>query len=129
MKVTQVSVFLDNKPGRLASMTRILGENHINIKALYVADTTDYGILRMIVDEPDRAKEVLKAAGFTAKRTQVMAVQLEDIPGGLHDVVTLLSNNDIDIEYLYAFTGRGEEEKASVVMKLSDVDKAEQLLG
>lgn len=128
MKVTQVSVFLDNRPGRLASMTKILGENHINIQALYVADTTDYGILRMIVDDPDKAKNVLKEAGFTAKRTEVLAVKMSDIPGGLHNVVTVLSDNGIDIEYIYAYTGRGDEEQASVVMKVSDVEKAVELL-
>lgn len=129
MKVTQVSVFLDNRPGRLADMTEILGREHINICALYVADTTDYGILRMIVDEPDRAKQVLKDAGFTAKRTEVLAVQMNDIPGGLHEIVKKLSENNVSLEYVYAYTGRGDDEKASVVLKVDDPDKAEQVLG
>ena len=129
MKVTQVSVFLDNRPGRLADMTEILGREHINICALYVADTTDYGILRMIVDEPDRAKQVLKDAGFTAKRTEVLAVQMSDIPGGLHEIVKKLSENNVSLEYVYAYTGRGDDEKASVVLKVDEPDKAEQVLG
>ncbi len=128
MKLTQVSVFLDNRKGRMMDMTKVLADNNIDIKALYVADTADYGILRMIVDDSDKAKKVLKDAGFTTKRTEVLAVPIEDVPGGLHEIVKIISENDISIEYIYAFTGRENDSKASVVMKLSDLDAAEALL-
>ena len=105
MKITQISVFLDNRAGRLAEMTQILENNHINIRALYVADTTDYGILRMIVDDPEKTRQVLRENGFTAKATEVLEVRMEDVPGGLHEIVETISAKDIAIEYLYAFTG------------------------
>jgi hypothetical protein len=128
MKITQISVFLDNRAGRLAEMTQILENNHINIRALYVADTTDYGILRMIVDDPEKTRQVLRENGFTAKATEVLEVRMEDVPGGLHEIVETISAKDIAIEYLYAFTGKDNKDKASVVMKVSDNDTVAELL-
>ena len=127
MKITQISVFLDNRAGRLAEMTQILENNHINIRALYVADTTDYGILRMIVDDPEKTRQVLRENGFTAKATEVLEVRMEDVPGGLHEIVETISAKDIAIEYLYAFTGKDNKDKASVVMKVSDNDTVAEL--
>jgi hypothetical protein len=127
MKVKQISVFLENKSGRLATVTRILGENGINIRALSLADTTDFGILRLIVDNPDQAWQVLKANDFTVSGTEVIAVQMSDRPGGLARVLQTLEDIRINIEYMYAFVGRSGED-AVVVFRVEAIDRAIELL-
>ena len=122
MTINQVSVFLDNKPGRLAEVTKAIAQDDINIRALYVADTTDFGVLRMIVDKPEKTLEVLKNSGFTAKITPVIAIYVEDRPGGLYNVIKELSDAGISIEYVYAFTGRSEKSEAGVVVKVEHVE-------
>lgn len=101
----QISVFLENKAGRLAHVTRVLGEAGINIRALSIADTSDFGILRIIVNDPEKAYRILKEADFTVSETEVIAVQVPDSPGGLATVLEQMSDADLNIEYLYAFFG------------------------
>jgi hypothetical protein len=127
MKVKQISVFLENKSGRLATVTRILGENGINIRALSLADTTDFGILRLIVDNPDQAWQVLKANDFTVSATEVIAVRMSDSPGGLGRVLKTLEEIGINIEYMYAFVGRSGSD-AVVVFRVEAIDRAVELL-
>ncbi len=103
MKVEQISVFLENKAGRLAEVTRSLGEAGINIRALSLADTTDFGILRLIVDNYDAAREMLKSKGFTVGKTEVVAIEVPDHPGGLAQVLNTLAQANINVEYMYAF--------------------------
>src|SRR5512144_2171416 len=103
MKVEQISVFIENKSGRLAEITRILAEAGINIRALSLADTSDFGILRLIVNDNDKAKEVLKQHGFTVGKTDVVAVEVEDRPGGLHKLLNILYTANVNVEYMYAF--------------------------
>ncbi|MDR2694960.1 MAG: ACT domain-containing protein, partial [Deltaproteobacteria bacterium] len=103
MKVEQLSIFLENKTGRLAEVTRTLGKAGINIRALSLADTSEFGILRLIVDNREKAKSALKEQGFTVGRTQVVAVRVDDRPGGLDDILQLLSDRSINVEYMYAF--------------------------
>ena len=103
MKVEQISVFLENKAGRLAEVTRVLGEAGINIRALSLADTTDFGILRLIVDQYDKAREILKDKGFTVGKTEVVAVEVPDRPGGLGLVLQILAASGVNVEYMYAF--------------------------
>ena len=98
MLVKQISVFLENKSGRLAEVTRTLKEKQIDIRALYIADTTEYGILRMIVDKPEQALEVLSAAGFTVSSTHVIAIAVADQPGTLDDALEILSGGSISVE-------------------------------
>ena len=105
MLIKQISIFLENKLGRLAKVTRILGENNIDICALSVADTTDFGILRLIVDRPDEAKQVLADNGFTVSINDVIAIEVEDKPGGLAKTLSVLDDKGISIEYMYAFGG------------------------
>ncbi|MGC9196753.1 MAG: ACT domain-containing protein, partial [Syntrophobacteraceae bacterium] len=102
-KLEQISVFLENQPGRLCEVTRILVEANINIRALSLADTTDFGILRLIVSDNEKARKELKANGFTVGTTDVVAVEVSDNPGGLHHIVKLLKNVNVNIEYMYAF--------------------------
>lgn len=127
MTAKQISVFLENKAGRLHDATRILGEAGINIRALLVADTRDYGVLRMIVDDPDKAYEVLKQNDFTVQETDVLAVEVTDKPGGLARVLGMLTPTDINVEYLYCFIAASGD-KAIVVLRVEDPEKAAGVL-
>ena len=118
----QICVFVENKKGRLAEVTRTLGNNNINMSALSIADTTDFGILRMIVDKTDEAEKILKEHGFTVSVSDVIAISVLDKPGGLADVLDVLDNMDINIEYVYAFF-RKNSDKAAVIIK---VDKPQE---
>lgn len=119
----QISVFLENKAGRLSHVTRVLGEADINIRALSIADTSDFGILRIIVNNPDKAYTILKEAGFTVSETEVIAVQVPDSPGGLARVLEQMSEENLNIEYLYAFLGTSEDD-ALVIFKVEDFKRA-----
>ncbi|HOQ08743.1 MAG TPA: ACT domain-containing protein [Syntrophomonadaceae bacterium] len=121
----QISVFLENKAGRLAHVTRVLGEAGINIRALSIADTSDFGILRLIVNDPEKAYRILKEADFTVSETEVIAVQVPDSPGGLATVLEQMSEANLNIEYLYAFLGTAEND-ALVIFKVEDIEKARQ---
>ncbi|MHB1483162.1 MAG: ACT domain-containing protein [Saccharofermentanales bacterium] len=127
MLVKQISVFLENKSGRLAEVTRTLSENKIDIRALYVADTAEYGILRMILDKPDKALKLLTDKGFTVSSTNVIAITIADVPGTLDNALEVLSSNNVSVEYLYAFVGRASSD-AIVVIRVQDPDKAVEIL-
>ncbi|MEJ2038272.1 MAG: ACT domain-containing protein [Desulfosarcinaceae bacterium] len=99
MKIEQISVFLENKAGRLFEVTGILNEAQVNIRALALADTSDFGVLRLIVDNNDRAVAALKENGFTVGKTEVVAVQIEDKPGGLHNILRHLKETRLNVEY------------------------------
>lgn len=128
MLVKQVSVFLENKSGRLAEVTRIMGEAGIDISALSIADTSEFGILRLILNNPDLAVTVLKNNGFSVGTTEVIAISVEDIPGGLSQVLSILELNNIGIEYMYAFTGSTKTGKAIVILRVEDSDRAVEIL-
>ncbi|MBR5614426.1 MAG: ACT domain-containing protein [Clostridia bacterium] len=127
MFIKQLSIFVENKAGRLQDIINALGENDVNISALSIADTTDFGILRIIVDNPDKAKLVLKGMGVISKTTDVVAVYIDDRSGGLASVLNLVSDAGIGIEYMYAFLGRTEG-KALMVLKADDEVKLEKVL-
>lgn len=123
MAVKQISVFLENKSGRLAAVAKLLGEKGVNIRALSIADTSDFGILRLIVNDPDKAYKALKEGGFTVSATDVLAVAVPDAPGGLAPALAALENAGINIEYLYAFVAQ-RENMAMVLFKVNDTDGA-----
>ena len=129
MLVKQISVFLENKSGRLAEVTRTLREREIDIRALYIADTTEYGILRMIVDKPDEAQVALAESGFTVNSTNVIAIAVPDRPGTLDDALEILSDSNISVDYLYAYVGRASSD-AIVIIRVENpqlaLDKLEQ---
>ncbi len=127
MKVKQISIFLENKSGRLAKVTKTLGENNINIRALSIADTTDFGILRLIVNDPDKAWKILKEQGFTVSATEIIAVQVPDKPGGLAGILQILEDSKINIEYMYAFVGKSGTD-AEVVFRVEHIDRAIEIL-
>lgn len=126
MSVKQINVFIENEPGRLAEVTAALSEAKIDIRAIYVTDSTTYGMLRMIVDQPDEAKIVLMSKGFTVSISHVIAVSLKDVPGTLDKVLRLLSDNNIQLEYLYAYVGRLSTE-AVVVLRVDDRTKTMEI--
>lgn len=123
MRVQQISVFLDNKPGRIAAVTRALADHGINIRALALADTADFGILRFIASNPDAAVEVLKDAGFAASRADVLAVEIPDEPGGLARVMDILGARGVNVEYLYAFA-EPHARKAMVIVRIEAFEDA-----
>ncbi len=123
MKVEQISVFIENKSGRLAEIARILGEAGINIRALSLADTSDFGILRLIVNDREKAKAVLKENGFTVSKTEVVAVEVPDRPGGLYQILKKLESDAINVDYMYAFVERCGE-NAVIIFRFDETDKA-----
>lgn len=127
MKVEQISVFLENKSGRLADVTRALGKAGVNIRALSIADTSDFGILRIIVNDNDRAIKVLKDNDFTVSKTEVVAVEVSDKPGGLSDILDLLEKEKINVEYMYAFIERSSD-NAVIIFRFDENDKAVKIL-
>ncbi|MGD0843856.1 MAG: ACT domain-containing protein [Geobacteraceae bacterium] len=127
MKAEQISVFIENKSGRLAEVTRILGDADINIRALSLADTSDFGILRLIVNDREKAKAVLKEKGFTVTKTEVVAVEVPDRPGGLYQILRKLDSETINVEYMYAFVERCGE-NAVIIFRFDETDKAIKIL-
>ena len=127
MAISQISVFVENRPGRLADITAVLAKNSIDIRALSVADTSDYGILRLIVNDPKSAVEALRSEGMTASATQVLGIIIPDEPGGLARAIKVLSDAQISVEYAYAFiTPSGGN--AYVIIIVEDNDKASEIL-
>jgi hypothetical protein len=127
MLVKQISVFLENSKGRLYNASDILAKNGINIRALSIADTTDFGILRLIVSDPETANKVLKNSNFTVKITDVIAVEIPDTPGGLSSVLKTLSDSDVAVEYMYAFIGNLSD-NAMVILKVDSPGDAVRIL-
>ena len=123
MKVEQISIFIENKSGRLAEITRILGEAGINIRALSLADTSDFGILRLIVNDGAKANTILKEHGFTVNMTEVVAVEVPDRPGGLSAILQALDCDAINVEYMYAFVERCGG-NAVIIFRFDETDKA-----
>ncbi len=123
MKVDQIAVFLENKSGRLAAITKALSDSNINIRALSVADTADFGILRLIVDNTEKATRVLKEEGFTVGMAVVIAVEVADKPGGLSRVLGVLHEAGINVEYMYAFVEKSSE-NAVLIFRFDDPDMA-----
>lgn len=127
MKTEQLSVFLENRAGRLAEVIHTLAQGGINIRALSLADTSDFGILRLILDDQEKARTLLKDRGFTTGRADVVAVRVPDRPGGLDSVLRELSANGINVEYMYAFV-TSTDENAVMIFRFDKTDEAISLL-
>ena len=127
MKVEQISVFLENKPGTLEHATRVLRDASINIRTLSLAETVDFGILRLIVNDVEKANKVLKEAGFRVSKTVVVAVEVPDKPGGLHSIMEVLSKEGINVEYLYAFVEKSGQ-NAVIIFRFDAPEKAIEVL-
>jgi len=127
MIVEQISVFLENKTGRLSEVTLVLAEAGVNIRALSVADTSDFGVLRLIVDDNAKAEKALKNNGFTVGKTNVVAAEVKDEPGGLNAILSLLNKADINVEYMYAFVQKSGD-NAVMIFRFDHIDGAIKLL-
>jgi len=127
MKVEQISIFLENKPGSLENVTGILKDANINIRTLSLADTTDFGILRLIVNDVNTSIKVLKENGLRVSRTTVVAVEVPDRPGGLHSILEVLSKNGVNVEYLYAFVEKSGQ-NAVIIFRFDAPDAAIDVL-
>ncbi|MEJ2685068.1 MAG: ACT domain-containing protein, partial [Candidatus Sulfobium sp.] len=127
MKVEQISVFLENKSGRLAEVAEVLAGADVNIRALSLADTTDFGILRLIVNDTEKAKKVLRDTGFTVGKTEVLAVEVSDRPGGLAKILNVMKDNGINVEYMYAFVQKSGG-NAIIIFRFDELDKAIETL-
>jgi hypothetical protein len=127
MGIKQISIFLENTTGRLSEVTKTLADGGVNLRAISIADTADFGILRVIADKTEKAIEVLTQAGFTTRQTDVVAVEIDDTPGSLAKLMALFQESQVNIEYLYASL-EGQEGKAVVIFKLKDHAKGQQIL-
>ncbi|MBQ8828465.1 MAG: ACT domain-containing protein [Clostridia bacterium] len=127
MSIKQISVFIENKPGHLADFTCMLAENNINIRALSIADTQDYGVLRLILENPDEAEVTIKKNGYVCTVNKVLAVVIEDKPGSLAKVLKVLADSDIEVEYVYAFN-TNIENSAYMVFRVNDNVTAKEVL-
>lgn len=123
MKVEQISVFLENKSGRLAEVSDVLAKAGVNIRALSLADTTDFGILRLIVNDTEKAKQVLKDNGCTVGKTEVVAVEVEDRPGGLANILNVIKKKEINVEYMYAFVQKSGG-NAIIIFRFDELEQA-----
>lgn len=121
MAITQISVFLENRAGQLSEITKILSDNNIDLKALNIAETADYGILRIISDDCNEAAKLLRNNGFIVTQTPVVAAAVPNKAGGLNELLNIISNEDIDIEYMYSVFGQ-KDGLAYMIFKVKDVD-------
>lgn len=120
MSIKQISVFVENKPGAMSAMTAVLAENNVDMRALSLAETADFGIVRIIVDNIYNATTVLKDAGYIHSVTDVLAVAIPNVPGGVNKVLTVLEDAGINIEYMYAFLGKKEKNHAYMIFRVQD---------
>ena len=127
MNVEQISIFLENKSGRLAEVTDSLAKSGINLRALSLADTADFGIFRLIVDNTEKTTAILKEKGFTISKNDVVAVEVPDRPGGLAGILNTLQGKSINVEYMYAFVQKSEG-NAVLIFRFDDIEKAVQAL-
>jgi len=127
MNVTQLSVFLENKPGHLQNVLKILGDENINIITLAIAETTDFGVLRLIVNEPEKGAEILKKNHITCSTTDVLALEINDSPGSLYEAIENFTKNNLNIEYMYAFTEK-RKDKAVMIFRFDDIEAAKKAL-
>ena len=128
MSVKQISVFLENRPGSLHEMTRVLAGNNIDLRGLSLAETSEFGIVRLIVDDVLGTATVLKDAGFISSLTDVLAVEVPNVPGGLNKVLEILDGAGVNIEYMYAILGNKRSETAYMIFRVSDNEKAASAL-
>ncbi len=127
MRIKQISVFLENKPGHLQNILKILGDNKINIRTLTIAEVSDFGIVRMIVNRPDEAHDVLKKEHVTSSVTEVLGIGIDDTPGSLYNAIEKFKEHNINIEYMYAFTEK-KDGKAVMIFRFEDIDYAQKVL-
>lgn len=125
--IKQISLFVENKPGRMAKVSKTLSDAGVNIRALTVAEAGDFGVIRMVVDDPEKGYQVLHDNGFTVSETEVLAVEMKDIPGGLYEIVNTLGKSDVNVDYAYAFVTT-KAERAMLIIRVDNLEKARGVL-
>ncbi len=125
--IKQISIFMENKPGRMARVAKTLSDANVNIRALTIAEAGDFGIIRMVVDDTDRGYQVLRDEGFTVSETDVLAVEIKDTPGGLYEIAKTLGENSINMDYGYAFV-TAKAERAMLILRVDEITRAAQVL-
>ena len=125
--IKQISIFVENKPGRMAGVAKALGDAGVNIRALTIAEAGDFGVIRMVVDDTERGYTALREKGFMVSETDVLAVEIKDVPGGLYEIVNSLGMNNINVEYAYAFV-TAKAERAMLILRVDDVKRATEVL-
>lgn len=125
--IKQISIFMENKPGRMARVAKTLSDADVNIRALTIAEAGDFGVIRMVVDDTEKGYRMLRDAGFTVSETDVLAVEIKDIPGGLYEIVDTLGENNINMDYAYAFV-TAKAERAMLILRVDDLKRATQVL-
>jgi hypothetical protein len=127
LKIEQISIFIENRSGRLAQITSTLGDADVNIRAMSLADTSDFGILRLIVNDVEKAVDILKQKGFTVRLSEVVAVEIKDRPGELGGFLTVLEEAGLNVEYMYAFVQKSGAH-AVVIFRFEDLDRAIEVI-
>ena len=125
--IKQISLFVENRPGRMAKVSKTLSDAGVNIRALTVAEAGDFGVIRMVVDDPEKGYKVLHDGGFTVSETEVLAVEWKDIPGGLYEIVNTLGENEVNVDYAYAFVTT-KAERALLIIRVDNIEKAKKVL-
>jgi hypothetical protein len=126
-EIKQISLFVENKPGRMAKVSKTLSDASVNIRALTIAEAGDFGVIRMVVDNPEKGYKVLKDNGFTVSATEVLAVEMKDTPGGLYSIVNTLGVSSVNVDYAYAFV-TAKAQKAMLILRVDDISRAREAL-
>lgn len=126
-EIKQISLFVENKPGRMAKVSKTLSDADVNIRALTIAEAGDFGVIRMVVDNPDKGYRVLRENAFTVSMTDVLAVEMKDTPGGLYEIVNTLGENGVNVDYAYAFV-TSKAQRAMLILRVDDIAKARKVL-
>jgi len=126
-EIKQISLFVENKPGRMAKVSKTLSDANVNIRALTIAEAGDFGVIRMVVDDPEKGYKVLKDNGFTVSTTEVLAVEMKDTPGGLYTIVNALGESGVNVDYAYAFV-TAKAQKAMLILRVDDIARAREAL-
>ena len=127
MAIKQISIFMENKSGRMARVAKALGDAGVNIRALTIAEAGDFGVVRMVVDDTEKGYKVLREEGFTVSETDVLAVAIQDTPGGLFEIANTLGENEINVDYAYAFV-TAKAERAMLILRVDDIKRATEVL-
>ena len=126
-EIKQISLFVENRPGRMAKVSKTLSDAGVNIRAMTIAEAGDFGVIRMVVDNPDEGYKVLHDSGFTVSATDVLVAEMKDIPGGLYEIVDTLGASKINVDYAYAFV-TAKAERAMLILRVDDLSRAKQAL-
>lgn len=126
-EIKQISLFMENRPGRTAKVAKALSDSGVNIRALTIAEAGEFGIIRMVLDDPEKGYKILKENAFTVSMTDVLAVEMKDTPGGLYEIMNTLGRNNVNVDYAYAFV-TAKAQRAMLILRVDDISKVRKVL-